>query len=116
MRTNLANFQCQRCGACCRAPGYVTLEQGEAESIAACLGIDVYDFTQRFTRLTYSRDALSLIEQESGHCIFLLPDNTCRVQSAKPLQCQGYPQVWRSPTLDNVCAGFAAIRQRNCHP
>ena len=41
-----ATFLCLRRGACCRVPGYVALEAGEPEAIAAFLGMDVYAFTE----------------------------------------------------------------------
>ncbi|MCL1921380.1 MAG: YkgJ family cysteine cluster protein [Kiritimatiellaeota bacterium] len=96
-------FTCQRCGACCRVPGYVALAQGEAEAIAAFLGLDVYAFTERYTTLTFNRKDLSLSEQENGSCIFLQPDNTCRIQPVKPLQCQGFPRRWKTPRLRQTC-------------
>ncbi|MCL2104956.1 MAG: YkgJ family cysteine cluster protein, partial [Kiritimatiellaeota bacterium] len=73
-------LSCQRCGACCRVPGYVALGPGEVETIAAFLGMDVYAFTERYTKFMLNRRGLSLTEQENGHCIFLQADNICRVQ------------------------------------
>ena len=96
-------FTCQRCGACCRVPGYVALEQGEAEVIASFLGMDVYAFTERYTRLTFNRKDLSLIEQENGSCVFLTESNACRIQPVKPRQCQGFPANWKSARLRQVC-------------
>jgi len=101
------DFTCQRCGACCRVPGYVTLAQGEAEAIAAFLGLDIYTFTEQYTALTFNRNDLSLIEQEDGSCIFLQADNTCRIQPVKPAQCKGFPHQWKSTTLRQTCPGLA---------
>lgn len=103
-----ATFQCQRCGACCRVPGYVVLEPGEVEIIAVFLGMDVYAFSETYTRLTWNRGGLSLTEQEDGRCVFLQADNTCRIQPVKPAQCKGFPFLWRSKTLERECA---ALRQ-----
>jgi Fe-S-cluster containining protein len=105
-------FTCQRCGACCRVPGYVALEPGEAESIAAFLGLDVYAFTTQYTTLTFTRKELSLIEQEDGSCIFLQPDITCRIQPIKPGQCRGFPSQWKSPRLREACPGLREITAR----
>ena len=96
-------FICQRCGACCRVPGYVALGQGEAEAIAEFLNMDVYAFTERYTTLTLNRGDLSLIEQENGDCIFLQADNTCRIQPVKPRQCMSFPAAWKSPRLRQTC-------------
>jgi len=100
MRTE---FTCQRCGACCRVPGYVALEHGEAEAIATFLGMDVYAFTERYTTLTLNRSDLSLIEQENGSCVFLQDDNACRIQPVKPRQCRNFPTAWKSPRLRQIC-------------
>jgi len=105
-----ATFRCVRCGACCRVPGYVALAAGETEVIAAFLGMDVYAFTEAYTRLTYNRRDLSLTEQENGWCIFLLEDNTCRIQPVKPEQCKGFPFLWRSPALERNCAALKQVR------
>ena len=104
-------FICQRCGACCRVHGYVALEHGEAETIAAFLGMDVYAFTGRYTTLTLNRKDLSLTEQEDGSCIFLQADNTCRIQPVKPRQCQGFPVQWKSPRLRQTCPALFCMQQ-----
>ena len=100
-------FTCQRCGACCRAPGYVALEHGEPEAIASFLGTDVYAFTERYTTLTANRRDLSLTEQDDGSCIFLQPDNTCRIQPIKPRQCQNFPHTWQTHHLRQTCPALA---------
>lgn len=97
-------FACRRCGACCRASGEVRLEPEEPAALAAMLGISEEDLIARFTRLTRDRRGLSLTEQSDGACVFLTPDNTCRVQPAKPRQCREYPHRWRSRLLDAACA------------
>ena len=105
-----ARFRCQRCGACCRVPGYVALGPGEPDAIAAFLGLDVCAFTEAYTRLTFNRKDLSLIENEDGRCVFLQDDNTCRIQPVKPAQCKGFPFLWCSPRLKRECAALKAYR------
>ncbi len=105
-----ATFRCRRCGACCRAPGYVALSPGEPEAIAAFLGLDVYAFTGRYARLTLNRRDLSLNEREDGACVFLQSDNTCRIQPVKPEQCRGFPFLWRSPRLEQACAALRHLQ------
>lgn len=97
-------FACKRCGNCCRAPGYVRLQPGEAEAIATELGMVEADFFERCTRLTADRRGLSLTEAADGACVFLQPDGLCRIHTAKPRQCLGYPARWRSEILDVACA------------
>ena len=101
-------FTCLRCGHCCLGPGDVLLADGEDQTIATMLGMDLYAFTDTYTRLAADRRALSLTERPDGACIFLLPDNTCRIQVAKPRQCRAFPYLWRSPRLANMCAGWIA--------
>ncbi len=113
MKVDPATFQCRRCGACCRVPGYVALEPGEPEVIAAFLGLDVYAFTERYTTLTFNRRNLSLVEQEDGRCVFLLDDNTCRIQPVKPTQCKNFPFLWCSPRLQKTCAALCALKAKN---
>ncbi len=103
LRVTPASFTCHRCGACCRVPGYVALADGEAEAIAVFLGIDIYDFTDKYTRFTFNRKSLSLTEGPDGQCIFLLDDNTCRIQSVKPAQCRNFPFLWRSKQIEQCC-------------
>lgn len=99
-------FTCQRCGNCCRGPGDVLLFDGEAPAIARLLGMDLYAFTSACTRLSADRQGLSLTERPDGACVFLAPDNTCKIQEAKPRQCRSFPYLWRSVRLANMCAGF----------
>lgn len=109
---DLSKFECQQCGVCCRVPGFVALEHGEAEKIAEFLGLDIYEFTARYTVLTYSRDQLNLTEQEDGSCIFLQEDNTCRINSVKPVQCRGFPYSWITPVLDRSCPALHEVKER----
>ncbi len=110
MNNPLDNFTCRCCGFCCSLSGYVILEEGEPERIAAFLNLDLYDFTGAYTRLTAGRRKLTLTEQDNGRCIFLADDNRCRIQSVKPMQCRGFPYQWRSKDLEKGCAGFAGVR------
>ncbi|MDD4101757.1 MAG: YkgJ family cysteine cluster protein, partial [Kiritimatiellae bacterium] len=99
-------FACQRCGACCRVPGYVALELGEAEAIAAFLGLDIYEFTEKYTRITLNRKSLSLVDGPDCQCVFLQEDNTCKIQPVKPAQCRGFPFLWRSKQIEQRCAAL----------
>lgn len=98
-------FQCQRCGSCCRRRGYVRLGADEVDRIAALLMMDVYAFTDAYTRLTHERGELSLNEREDGSCIFLSSDTTCEIQDAKPRQCEAFPEHWRYGDMDRTCDG-----------
>ena len=82
------------------------LQHDEPEAIATLLGLDVYAFTTRYTRLAADRSGLSLTERPDGACIFLTPDNTCHIQATKPAQCRGFPLTWHSERLAASCAGL----------
>ena len=101
-------FTCLRCGNCCHGPGDVILERDEDQQIAAFLGMELYDFTAAYTRLSSDRGALSLNERADGHCVFLQADNSCRIQAVKPQQCRAFPYLWRSARLAKMCMGWQA--------
>jgi uncharacterized protein len=105
-------FSCRRCGFCCSLSGFVLLEAGEAERIAAFLGIGVYEFTERYACLSIGRRHLSLTEREDGACIFLDDDRRCRIQPVKPVQCRRFPFAWSSRDLEAGCAGLRALEQK----
>lgn len=115
MRSTLTSFACQRCGSCCRVPGYVALEPGEAETIASFLNLDIYAFTEQYAIITGNRHNLSLIERPDGGCIFIQDDNTCRIQPVKPAQCKGFPFQWKTKQLKEICPalGPGAREQTN---
>ncbi len=70
--------------------------------MAAYLGMTEWEFVQEFTQVRPQRDGLSLINRENGECIFL-EGRDCRVQAAKPVQCQGFPNTWNFPGWREVC-------------
>lgn len=100
-----ATFQCRRCGNCCRAPGYVRLREGEAEALAAHLGLDERTFVDRFTDLTRSRTGLTLKEEADGRCVLLTEAGLCRVHAVKPRQCRDFPEGWNYAGYERICRG-----------
>ena len=95
-------YQCQRCTACCRWPGFVRLKEEEIAPIAAHLGMSEYDFIQQYTRLTPQRTGLALIDKPNGECYFL-EGRDCLLQPVKPAQCKGFPNTWNFPGWQEVC-------------
>ncbi len=74
---NGLRFECIQCGKCCMGdPGYVFLFVDEIERIAKFLEISKDEFIEKFTK-TYAT-FYSLIEQESGDCIFL-ENGKCKI-------------------------------------
>ena len=105
------DFQCKRCGNCCRHEGEVRLADGEAEAIAAVLNLDAESFTRQYTRLREDRRGLSLLDHPHGACMFLEgTPPACRIQAAKPKQCRDFPLNWRYDNLEAVCE---AVRNPN---
>jgi hypothetical protein len=83
-------FSCRRCGACCTgAPGHVWLAHGEADALAALLGLPVDAFLASCARRVYG--LWSLLEKEDGCCVFFVPGSGCSVYAARPRQCRSWP-------------------------
>jgi Fe-S-cluster containining protein len=96
------HYQCQRCTACCRIPGFVRVQEHELPRIAAHMGLSEHDFIQRYTRLTPLRNGLALIDKPTGECFFL-GANDCALQDVKPDQCLGFPNRWNFPGWREIC-------------
>ena len=99
------SFECQRCGACCRQPGFVRVTDEEIKNIAAHLEIAERDFIEHYTRLSPERDGLALIEDPDEACFFLTKENTCRLQPVKPAQCRDFPFTWTRAGWRDFCRG-----------
>lgn len=96
-------YECQRCGNCCRWPGFVKLREEEVEKIAAHLQLDPFDFVEEYCEILPHRGGLGLISKPNHECIFLEGKNTCKIQSVKPHQCSGFPNLWKFPGWEKVC-------------
>ena len=110
----MKEFVCCRCGNCCRWPGAVILASGEAEAIAAFLGMSEEVFFDAHTRITPDRRHLSLIEKPDGSCEFLTTDETglacCAIEKVKPVQCREFPERWNFPDWQKLCGAFSDER------
>ena len=104
------HYQCQRCTACCRWPGFVKITEPEVASIAAFLGMREHDFIQQYTRLRPQRDGLALIDKPNEECTFL-EGRDCRIQAVKPHQCAGFPNTWNFPGWREVCEAVPELRR-----
>ena len=102
------HFTCTGCGNCCTgAPGFVWVDEGEIEQLAASLGLERSEFMRRFVRKVHRRK--SLIEYANGDCVFLDPETRrCRVYTQRPKQCRTWP-FWDS-NLRSPGAWEAACR------
>ena len=71
--------------------------------MATILNMAEVEFLDRFADLHPNRSGLVLKSNPDGSCIFLEGRNHCRVQSAKPGQCRGFPNNWNFPGWRAVC-------------
>jgi len=92
-----ARYLCQRCGNCCRWPGFVRLDDNEINAIAA------------FLQLRPSRSGLMLQSNPDGSCIFLQGVNTCTIQPVKPQQCRDFPNKWRFDGWREKCEALEVM-------
>lgn len=107
-------YQCQRCGHCCRWPGFVRLQEEEIGEIAAFLGLETANFTEIYTDLHPNRSGLVLKNRPGGACIFLEEEggtSSCRIQKAKPRQCRAFPNQWNFPGWREVCEALPVPRE-----
>lgn len=103
----LKQFKCARCNECCRQPGFVYLEEGEAERISEFLKLDAYKFTNQFCNIQ-DRRKLVLKKLSDESCVFLT-EQGCSVHSVKPKQCRDFPISWRTEKSFTYCEGMKKL-------
>ena len=89
--TRGVQFECVRCGKCCRGePGYVWVTTEDIAAMAARLKIS----REKFIRWNVRREGLRLTlkERKGGDCI--LWHGQCTVYEARPKQCRTFP-FWK---------------------
>lgn len=97
-----ADFQCGRCGECCRIPGQIHLTDADITRLAALLKLTEHEFIQRYTDLSRDRRNLALRGDPASPCLFLR-GNDCAVYAARPEQCSTYPVKWNNPGWEKIC-------------
>ncbi len=75
------DFECRKCGQCCRHYQYVELYDKDIERLVS-LGFDPEEFLQ-------VKGGEAFLKHD-GECVFLEGD-LCRVHEAKPAVCRAYP-------------------------
>lgn len=122
-------FQCTRCGHCCKGDGIVRIGVQEADKMAQALGLTRHQFLKTYAtrygeRAWVLRDRLVASPDPRGEpekwCIFLERGSDglygCRVNGAKPRQCEDFPAKWRNLDSLTTCVGLrvlaAALRRR----
>jgi hypothetical protein len=110
---HLDEFECQRCGNCCKGVGDVLLNREDIRRIAAHLEMTQVDFLHEFTRRTQSRRALIDQRGPKRWCVFYGGDGVgCRINAVKPKQCADYPHRWHNEDTAGTCEGVKALIRR----
>jgi Fe-S-cluster containining protein len=94
---------CQRCGNCCRWPGFVIVSGKEIDRMADFKGMDPEDFLEKYVEVTPDGESLTLIMKKDDSCIFLGENNTCKVNEVKPNQCGDFPNQWYFDGWQDMC-------------
>ena len=82
------------------------MSAGEITRLAEFRGSSEYDFIQQFTRLTWDRQGLALLDKPNGECVFL-EGGSCEINPVKPQQCRDFPNLWNFPGADKSCRALA---------
>ena len=111
---SIDDFQCKRCGLCCKWEGPVRVSENEIRAIAEFLHIPQEEFIQNHTVLAPDRRSLSLMEKQDGSCIYYDDqEKACILQSVKPQQCKDFPKTWNFPGWDDLCEGGKALKKED---
>ena len=92
--TVLQNWDCHSCGDCCRS--YAVPVTAEERARIESQGWEKHPDFQSVPLFTRRRSDYHLAHRPDGSCVFLGPDNRCRIHAAhggaaKPLACRIYP-------------------------
>jgi Fe-S-cluster containining protein len=94
------------CGACCRIPGYVFLNEDEPRRIAAFLKISEEEFIEKYCEISATRRRLVLKCNPDESCIMINGSNKCIIHEVKPSQCSGFPYTWQNSDSNELCPGM----------
>ena len=92
-------FECVKCGACCKWEGVVLITSEDIDGLAHGLSISNDKFLEEYTREQGKNTVLKNLPGSTS-CIFL-KDNRCSVWDTKPKQCSDFPKEY-----DKRCPGF----------
>lgn len=95
-------FLCQRCGNCCRWPGFVRVDDAAIARISAFLQIPEDAFVAEYTDILPSRAGLMLRSRPDHACIFY-DGAGCQIHPVKPTRCLEFPNGWNFPGWRDQC-------------
>jgi hypothetical protein len=110
-----AEFQCERCGNCCKGDGAVRIDRDEADRIARFLGLAPREFLKTYA--THVGGGYYWLQDRADRqgrwCVFLDrdPDGLyrCKINPVKPEQCRSFPAKWRNEDSFRSCAGLKTL-------
>lgn len=93
------NFECKKCGKCCKWDGYVFLEPEDIDRLAKHFSLNKEDFLDEYTT---DHDDYKILKNKpnSKSCVFL-KNNRCDIWDVKPQQCADFPFEY-----EKRCPGF----------
>ncbi len=105
------DFSCQGCGVCCRIKdGIVRVSEAEIARIADYLGMCEADFIANETDVAPDRAGLILKSHPDGACVYLTPENRCRIHAVKPDKCRSFPYDWVNEDSYLICSGLTTTK------
>lgn len=106
-------FECHRCGNCCRGDGFVDMTEQDIAAAAAHLSLTREAFLAEYCLPGSDGYILRDQDDEAQSCIFLTVDERglsgCRIHAAKPSQCSAFPFQWRPRNVLSFCDGMRAL-------
>lgn len=95
---DIHDYQCNRCGACCRNQNGVIISLNDAKLLSGRLRIPLKNFIRKYCREASVYDVFGhgpftgiAIRTKKGVCPFYSGREGCTVNEAKPMVCQLYP-------------------------
>ena len=88
------NFECQRCGKCCKHRGDLALTPMDVFQISKFLRISCEEMVKRYTQLSHRHDFPQIVLQgvsKQSICIFYDKRKGCTIYPVRPTQCYLFP-------------------------
>ena len=82
-------FSCKKCGHCCKGFGGTYVTEKDIHAIAAYIGVDEKEFTEKYCQMSGSRWVIAA--KEDGYCVFW--DEICTIHLVKPKMCRAWPFI-----------------------
>jgi len=93
-------FECIKCGKCCKWDGVVYLIPEDIKRISDAFDVSEDEFLGKYTKNFSKKDIVLRDKPGSDECVFL-KDNRCEIWDIKPKQCNDFPKRY-----DKRCPGF----------